>query len=137
MKNQLLIILCVFLLITACNPLKEKLQGGWVIDQAYYHEVPVMWDLYSNALTLRPDNTCHLPIDDWAYRHTEKEQGIWKVLQQSDSSYLRIETENRIFDRTFQILDLRKVKDMESGGFLMKMTLAADSLKMDCTRAIY
>jgi hypothetical protein len=36
-----------------------------------------------------------------------------------------------------EIRNLRKVQDRDSWGHLMKMTLVSDSLKLDCTRAIY
>ena len=137
MKNRLLTISCIFLITSACNPLKEKLQGGWVVDQAYYHNQPVRWDLYSNGFSLNEDLNCELPIVEWSDRNTENEKGTWKAYQKNDSIYLDINTENRIFNRTFNVISMKKVRDPESGGFLMKMTLSSDSLKMDCTKALY
>lgn len=135
MKNAALLFLT--LAVFACNPLEKKLEGGWVVDQAYYHDEPVLWDLYSNGVGLKPDNTCHLPIVNWDDRHSEKEKGIWTAFKDNGKTYLKIETENKVFNRTFEIHDLRKVQDKVSFGYLMKMTLAADSLKMDWTKALY
>ena len=132
---SLIFLTCI--LCAACNSLEEKLEGTWAIDQAYYHNEPVTWDLYSNAIGLKENNACSLPIGDWIDRHTDKENGIWKAFKKNGKAYLQINTENRIFDRTFEVHNLKKVRDSVSWGYLMKMTLIADSLKMDCTKALY
>lgn len=135
MKKTVFLFLAAALV--ACNSLEKKLAGGWVVDQAYYNDEAVQWDLYSNGVGLNPDNTSHLPIVNWEDRHTEKETGIWTAFEENGISYLRIETENQIFNRTFVVNDLKKVQDPVSFGYLMKMTLSSDSLKMDWTKALY
>lgn len=130
-------ILFLTLSVFACNPLEKKLEGGWVVDQAYYHNEPVLWDLYSNGFDLKPDHSCHLPIDNWDDRNTVKQTGIWTAFEEKGKIYLRIKTENRIFNREFEVTNLRKVQDTVSFGYLMKITIQADSLKMDCTKALY
>ncbi|WP_439484243.1 hypothetical protein [Cyclobacterium plantarum] len=134
MKNAALLFLATALV--ACNSLENKLEGGWVVDQAYYHDEPVLWDLYSNGFDLRSDHSCHLPIYNWDDRNTVKQTGIWTAFEEKGKMYLRIKTENRIFNREFEVTNLRKVQDTVSFGYLMKMTIQADSLKMDCTKAI-
>ena len=137
MKIISLIFLTCFLC-AACNSLEEKLEGGWVVDQAYYHDEPVRWDLYTNAFDLNEDYTCELPpINRRSERTLEEQRGTWETFQKNDSTYLQIKTENRIFDRTFRVQNLRKVRESVSWGYLIKMTLIADSLKMDCTKALY
>lgn len=138
MKKTNLIILFACLFLISCNTLEDKLEGGWVVDQAYYHDEPVRWDLYGNGLGLREDNTCKLPpINMRSKRTPEEEKGTWKAFEENGKTYLQINTENWIFDRTFEVINLRKVQDTVSFGYLMKMTLTADSLKMDCTKALY
>ncbi len=127
----------VFIILVSCNPLENKLEGSWAVDQAYYNDEPVIWDLYSNVIILHENNTCDLPMIDWEDRHTSKEKGTWNVYKKEGKPYLNINTPNKIFNRTFEIYNLREVRDSVSWGYLMKMTLAADSLKMDCTKALY
>lgn len=137
MKKTSFILFCV-LLFTSCNELEKKVQGGWVIDQAYYHNEPVRWDLYNNSLSLNKDNSCDLPpISGFRERKPEEMIGTWQAYTQNDTSYLQINSENWIFDRTFKINNFRKVRDSVSWGYIMKMTLTADSLKLDCTKALY
>ncbi len=136
MKKILIFTIIIFTL-ASCNELEKKVQGGWVVDQAYYHDEPVLWDLYSNGIGLNKDNKCNLPISDWADRHTDREKGTWKVSKKNGTPYLKINTTNKIFNRTFEIHNLRKVQDTVSWGYLMKMTLTADSIKLDCTKALY
>lgn len=64
------------ILITSCNSLADKIEGGWVIDQAYYHNRPVVWNLYNNALELNADGNCYLPpINRRSERSKEEEIG--------------------------------------------------------------
>jgi len=130
------LIICTAVLLIACEGLEDKVEGGWVIDRAYYNDEPVIWDLYTNGFDLREDNTCVLPISDWAPRDTHKETGSWEAFKGKGKSYIEISTPNTLFNRTFEVQNLRKVQDMVSRGYLMKMTLVADSLKMDCTKAM-
>lgn len=137
MKSNL-VILFVLILLVSCNPLENKLQGGWVVDQAYYNDEPVRWDLYSNGFDLKEDNTCILPpINTRLNRSLEEERGTWEAFEKDTTTYLIIETENWLFNRTFVVRNLRKTQDSVSRGNLMKMTLIVDSLKMDCTKALY
>jgi hypothetical protein len=132
-KKALIVSIMSFTIIS-CNHLEKQLQDGWTIDQAYYNDEPVIWNLYNNYLGLNRDYTCSLPrinIDAAA-----EDIGKWKYFQQNDKLYLQISTENWIFNRTFEIRDLRKVGDPRM-GYLMKMTLISDSLKLDCTKPLY
>lgn len=121
----------------SCNSLEDKLAGGWAVDQAYYNNEPVIWDLYSNGLSLKEDNTCTLPpINTRSMRTIEEEKGTWQVYVDKNKIYLQINTGNRIFNRTFEVTNLREEQDPESLGNLLRMTLKADSLKLDCTKAL-
>lgn len=57
-----IILFLAFVILVSCNPLENKLEGGWVVDQAYYNDEPVIWDLYGNAIILNKNNTCDLPM---------------------------------------------------------------------------
>jgi len=119
------------------NELDKKIEGVWVIDQAYYHDNAVVWNLYSNGLILKNDYSCDLPISNANDRNTEKENGIWSISEKDGNKCLVIETSNELFCRTYRIDKLERVQDKVSLGLLLKMTLVADSLKLDCTKAIY
>jgi hypothetical protein len=125
--------------LTACgrNKMEKLLEDGWVIDQAYIHEEPVMWDMFHNCLHLKSDKTCYLPVIDYTYMGSAQEKGIWEVLKENGCWHLKISTENDLFNRNFEIRNLRKEQDPTSWGYFMKMSLVSDSLKLDCTKVLY
>jgi len=136
MQSKLLTLLSAVILF-GCNSLKEQLAGGWVVDQAYYHDEPVRWGFYSNGISLNDDQTCQLPIDNWDDRHSSREKGTWDAFRKNGNFYIKINSENEVLNNTFLIQDLRKIKDPVSLGYLLKMSLSVDSLRMDCTKALY
>ena len=132
------IVFVIILVFTACGKLERQMHGNWIVTQAYYHNEPVIWDLYHHCMDLREDNKCDLPpINDFKNRTEEEQIGVWRLVNKDNKAYLQIETENWIFNRTFEIHNLRKVQDTVNWGYLMKMTLTSDSLKLDCTRVLY
>ena len=139
MRKTILTFIIIGVLVTSCKDnIENELSGSWVVEQAYYNDEVVQWDLYTNAIQLNKDKTCDLPpIHSREERTLNEGKGIWEALEKQGNSYLQIKTENWIFNRTFEIHNLRKVRDNKSFGFLMKMTLTADSLKLDCTKALY
>lgn len=137
MKRLFFIFITLILFISSCNELENQIQGEWVVDKAYYNEKPLVWNLYTNGFDLKEDNTCFLPVSESSHRHTEKETGTWSIIHKTGKTYIQISTTNELFNRTFKVVNLEKVRDTVSWGFLLKMTLTADSLKMDCTKAIY
>lgn len=136
MRDKVLIIVALICIFTACDKRESIVQGDWVVDQAYYNNVPVIWDLYSNGFNLKRNGTCYLPISDYSHRDTERQAGLWELINKNNRVYLQINTTNFIFNRTFAIHNLRKVQDTVSWGYLMKMTLISDSLRLDCTKAL-
>ncbi len=136
MKKTSAIIFLV-LLFSSCNELEKKIEGYWVIDNACINNTPVLWNYYSNGFELKSDKTCFLPINDFSYRNSDKETGKWSAYEEKDKSYLKIETTNEIFNRNFEIKNIRIIRDSISWGNLLKMTLISDSLKLDCTKALY
>ena len=136
MKKTLILILIVFSL-TACNKLEKQIEGDWAIDQAYINDEPVIWDLFHNGLFLEKDKTCKLPIIDYTYRGSNQEKGTWTVFKENGGRYLQISSENTLFSRVFEVQDLYEVMDERSWGYLLKMTLVSDTLKFDCTKALY
>jgi hypothetical protein len=141
MKNKIIykirLILFLTLFLVSCNNLDNQLKGGWVVDQAYYNNEPVVWDLFGNGFDLNNDYTCVLPVYNSWDRNTVKQKGTWTTYKDKNILHLKILTTNQLFNRDFQILRLRKIKDKESLGSLLKMTIVSDSLKMDCTKALY
>lgn len=137
MKKYLIIVFFASMQFS-CNSLKKEIQGTWAIDQAYYHEQPVLWDLCTNTLHFEQNNNCELPpIHIFDEREELESVGIWEVNKEKNIIYLKISTKNEIFNRTFKIHNLRKVRDSVSWGYFLKMSLTSDSLKLDCTKALY
>lgn len=136
--KRLIILSALTILLCSCHNLDEKIKGGWVVDQAYYNNKVVIWDLYTNSLNLKDNNNCELPpINRLSERSPDETIGKWKLYKENGKLYLQINTTNKIFNRTFEIQKLRKEKDTISWGDLLKMTILSDSLKMECTKAIF
>jgi hypothetical protein len=132
MKIKILTFLTFIVLTSACDDYKKKIQGDWAID-----ELEASFSIKTNGLNLRKDKTCELPMVNISDRHTDKEIGTWQVFQKEGKSYLQIKTSNTFFNRTYEVTNLHKVQDTVSWGFLLKMTLISDNLKMHCTKALY
>ncbi len=137
MKKHLILIYIVGFLLAACNNLNSKLEGHWVVSQAYYHNKPVMWDLYGNGFSLKDDKVCSLPTGAYAKEDKTMNKGEWILLKENKKIFLKITTSNFLFNRTFEIKNLRTEIDEISKGYLLKMILESDSLKLDCVKAIY
>lgn len=113
------------------------MQGGWVIDKAYYHNRHVAYNLLTNSFDLSKDHSCILPALQVSERHSDYEKGVWNAYEQNDTIYLHIKTINTIFNRTFKVSNYRTVTDSVSFGQLTKATLSSDSLRFECTKAPY
>ncbi len=126
------------MILSRCNPLKEKIEGTWVVDKAYIYDEPAVWDLYGNGIGLESNNNCVLPpINNYKTRTKGEREGLWRVYEKEGVPYLKIETENTVFNKTFRIENLRQERDSYSMGQLMKMSLVSDSVRFDCTKAVY
>jgi hypothetical protein len=138
MKRKLILLLLLASL-TSCNKLESNLRGGWEIEKVYYHNKPVIYDLYTNRLDFNKDHTCRLPVTASALDENKLggEKGSWEAYTKDNISYLKIKSENKIFNRTFRVLNFRKELDNIQYGYLLKMTLIADSLKMECAKVPY
>ena len=68
---------------------------------------------------------------------TDEMNGTWKIFKEKKKLYLKISTKNTVFNRKFEVQNLRRERDERTGGYWVKMTLEADSLKIDCARAVY
>ena len=133
--SKTIFIFLIVILFSGCNGLKEKLIGGWLIEKVYYNNKPVIYDLYSNGFDLNKDNSCsNLPISSVNESQPDLENGTWESYLQNGESYLQIRTKNKIFNRKFKILGFRKELDYKLHGYLLKMTLVADSMKMICAK---
>jgi hypothetical protein len=121
----------------ACNKLKSTLQGDWLIEKVYYNNKPVIYDLYSNGFNLNKDHTCWLPMSAVNENQPDVEKGSWETYTKDTVSYLKIQTVNKVFNRTFRVLNFRKELDYKKYGYLLKMTLIADSLRIECAKVPY
>jgi len=136
MKNKTILLL-IFIALVSCNKVESALQGGWLIEKVYYNNKPVIYDLYSNSFDLKKDNTCWLPSSAMNENQAGVETGTWESYSIDTISYLKIKSVNKIFNRTFRVLNFRKEMDNKKYGYLLKMTLVADSLKMICEKVPY
>ena len=138
-KGHLIILIFTFLsailLLGACTNYNKKLEGNWVIDKVYYVKNIRSYNLLTNSFELYPDHTCFLPGLGIADRHTVIEKGMWNTFERNDTVFLQIKTANPFFDRVFKISNYRDTKDPVSFGILTKVTMASDSLTLDCTQA--
>src|ERR1035437_8956270 len=98
MKKKLILLLFLTSLV-ACNKLESTLQGGWLIEKAYYNNKPVRYDLYSNGFNLNKDRTCWLPMSAVNENQPDVEKGSWEAYTKDTLSYLKIKTVNKIFNR--------------------------------------
>jgi hypothetical protein len=129
MNKMTFFLILMTILYTACNKFKNELTGGWLIENVYYNNKPVIYDLYTNSFDLNEDNTCNnLPISSINESQPGVETGTWKSYVEKGESYIQIKSKNKIFNRKFRILDLR------SEGNLIKMTIASDSVKLICSK---
>lgn len=137
MKQLFNAILLLIIIMCSCNVSDTKMQGGWLIESAYYRNKPVRYDLLSNSFELNNDHSCWLPVPPGTELHTANENGMWSTYKSHDTLYLRIETINKIFNRTFSVTNYRVVDDNLKGGMITKATLVSDSLKFECYKASY
>ena len=114
----------------------HMLFGAWTIDRAYYNNKPVAYDLLSNGIDFNKDYTCELPIAI-ADTNSNKEKGTYEIIDSIDKSFVRIKTANKIFQRTFEIRNISKELDNAGYGYLTKITLVADTLKLECSKVPY
>lgn len=121
----------------ACNDFEKQLKGMWVVEQAYIYNEPVGWNLHSNCFHIEDNYNCTLPVANLNLINSNERVGSWKLVLEKKKYYLVIDSKNELFNRKFEVQNLRKVKDQRTGGFYFKMSLAADSIKFDCMRAVY
>lgn len=134
--RRILSISFIYLFIYGCTSYKNQVVGNWHINDVYYHNEPVVYDLPGNYFNLLDNNVCRLPTQ-YNEQNTAKEHGQWTYYKKDGISYLNVVTENELFNRTYTIINLEKKQDMESYGYYYEMTLVADSLKMICWRQHY
>ncbi len=137
MKKITFYILIVFLPILnlSCTDIEKQIQGLWQVDQAYVHKEPLDWDLLNNAIALNKDKSCFLPLFDLEHRKKE-ENGTWEVYKESDKIYLEIKTGNIIFNKKFEVTDIKIKTFPVDGELFYKMSLKADSITFECSRVL-
>ncbi|MBN2776124.1 MAG: hypothetical protein JXR36_00685 [Bacteroidales bacterium] len=131
MKNLSFLIILSITFINSCNNVDNEVQGVWVID-TYQGQ----FQLLTNGICFEEDHRCTLPMVNINERHTDKEVGSWKTFYKDGKYYLEITTNNSNFNDTYEIVNLKKIKDAETGGFIMKMTLVSDCSTLYCTKAL-
>ena len=93
--------------------------------------------IYSNRVVFRNDNTCLLPMAALDDQETGRNIGKWKVFSKNRKNNIEIVSKNEFFEGTYEILDLYRVKDIESSGELIKVTLQSKTFTISCTRPYY
>ena len=122
----------IFLILICCkSPLENKVAGVWVID-AYEGE----FQLATNGLVLKKDNSCGLPMTYKNNHEYFKVSGKWEIISNSGKNYLLIHSANHPLCTKYQIVRLETVIDQHSYGNLLKMTLVSEKVKLECTRAL-
>ncbi len=108
--------------------------GVWVIDEINYKSQNIKIYLLANAMTIRKNDSCEVPIIEVEDNHTDKQKGRWKIEEKEGKSYLNIATSNKLFNTSFLIEKIWKEHDNESQGEFLKMILSSDNLTLQCTR---
>jgi hypothetical protein len=132
-NREITIFFCLLTVIfSACNK-SEKIEGGWIINQALYHNNPVIINLSSNAFDLHDDYTCSLPISENMINDILTGKGTWSCHENNDTIFCSIKTKNKIFNRNFRVLNYT-VNKKPGLSPIIKATFTSDSLKLECTK---
>ncbi len=130
-------IACVsfLLLISGCdNKIIDQITvtSGWVI-----YEFDANFQIQTPGLSFEKDHTCHLPmVEDNDYIE-KKTQGRWELIKKDTKKYIKITTSNPNFNNIeFEIQSIETIQDPETLGYLGKMVLESDSIKITCYRVI-
>lgn len=123
----------LFLFICGCESRKTQIMGYWHINEVFYHNELVIYDLPASFFSLNKDYTCELPTR-YEERNSNKNIGSWSVYTKDKVTYLNVDSENALFNRTYKLESFGKIQDKETKGYLLEMVLVSDSLKMVCWR---
>lgn len=126
-----LVVGVLLIIFTGCNDHYRTVQGGWSVIEL--RAAP--YQMLNNGFVLKKDKTCILPLLSLKDRHTSREVGTWEYIRKRSISYIAIETDHPVFDRTFEVVNISRYQDTISYGYILRMTLVADSIKMVCERA--
>ncbi len=133
--KKILFLFFVALLLSACeSKIEKEVMGVWVIDEIYYNDQNVKLNLLANAMTVKKNHTCELPIFEVADNHTDKEKGEWKVVEKKSEAFFIVKSTNEMFNTTFKIEKIWKEHDNKSQGDFLKIILTSKNLRLQCTR---
>jgi hypothetical protein len=123
------------LLLSSCkSKVENEMMGVWVIDEIYYNKQDIKMNLLANAMVIRKNYTCELPIINVNDNHSDKEKGEWKIVNKKSETFFVIKTTNLLFNGTFKIEKVWKEHDNKSQGEFLKIILSSNSLRLQCTR---
>jgi len=122
-------ILIAFIGLTSCNNFENKIYGTWIID-----EIDADFTVYTNAIGLKKNHNCSLPMMQDSIGDYLEQYGEWNVYNENENNYLRINTKNVYFNTSFKIIEFYRWQDPKTGGYLMRMTLQNDSILIKMAR---
>ena len=127
---SLFILTTISLFISGCDNKEKFIQDNWAISS--FH---ASFNLKTNGLDFNQDHSCDLPLVDINDRHTGREKGTWEYKKEKGKDYIIIKTENKYFNKKFQVINIKRYLDTVSYGYLFQMTIIADSISLTLTKA--
>ena len=134
MKKKILItIIGLGIILSGCKDKIEKsLPGTWQIQSYLKNGQNLEKPFYSNVIIMRKIKTVELPINNWDYRHTNKEHGNWSFDTKNNS--LTIGTTNELFKGIFHVEKIWKTHDNIGGGSFLNLKLSSSEITLHCRK---
>ena len=116
------------------NETEKQIIGLWLIDEISFDNNDIKYTLLSNAIIFNENKSCDLPIVEISDRHSEKELGMWEVLNKNNKSLILIRTKNEMFSDTFLVEKFWKEKSIKESGYFFKAKLSSKKMKIIMTK---
>lgn len=134
MIRPILLFLIMFALMSCKSKVEKQVMGVWVIDEIVYKDQDIKHQLLSNAITIRKNYVCELPIINVQDIHSDKEKGMWEIKTKKAKLYFIIQSTNQLFNGEFEIKKIWKEQDPISHGEFLKMIICNEKMTIRCTR---
>jgi len=131
MKQLLLFLIISSTLLTSCNDMDDKVSGVWTIKGIYQNNESIFDTLFSTGFLINKDKTCAFPRRNIS----ENKNGKWKTLKKGEQYYLKITTDNELFNDTYEIKSWAKIMDEKTYGYAIVMFLESKNTKMELHRS--
>lgn len=138
MKKLVLLIIIGSSFLTSCSDMDNKVKGIWIIKEIYQNNESIFDTLFSTGVLINKNKTCDLPIRSIEDRNTSKKIGQWEVIKKGeDNYYLKITTDNELFNDSYKIKVWERVLDENSQAYGIRMILESDRTTIVLTRSDY